>query len=461
MAIQFVGSSDLFVYGWINRGRVSDGLDGRVGTLPRRRAIWWLWRSACRRIPSASLTIGSDDYTRIAGLFANDTNDTNLAVAYKIMGAVPDTLVTVTASTTGRLVAIYVLRGVDETTPMDVAATTATGTNSRVANPPAITPVTTGAVVLAIGANAYIDATFPVFTAPGLTDFVSGSFDGPLDGAIGAGTFAWTSGAYDPAAFTIAGTTTADSWAAFTLALRPAATGFPTLTMTLAAQGAGADTALVLGGPIGTAALAGAETGADAAAISLTVVVALLLQMAAQEAGADAGALVVTPSVTAAIAAAEAGVDLAALVADVRLTASISGAETGADTAVITLSTIIAVLLDLAAQETGADAAQIAANAFVSASIAVAEADPDLAAMAAAVAVTAVVAAIEAGADTAQIAAAVLVAANLIAAEDGPDAAAIFLTIVGAFVAPLAFPGTPASRADAIIAAPSRAERIQ
>jgi hypothetical protein len=164
-------------------------------------------------------------YTEVADLFADDTRDTNFDVSYKFMGATPDTQVTIAKSNNsnwGSGCAIHVWRNVDPTTPLDVTSTTATGTNGNQADGPAITPTTSGAVVLSLMMSIG-GSTHTALTAPAtLTNVVSAAVSGPTQNcAVGIGSHAWTSGAFDPAAWTGGVTSTSDSWAAVTLALRP------------------------------------------------------------------------------------------------------------------------------------------------------------------------------------------------------------------------------------------------
>lgn len=173
----------------------------------------------------------SVDYT-LAGseLYQNDTYDSNLRVAYRFM---PDpTETTVVLSGTGNTAdagayTIHVFRGVDSSTPLDVAAVTAGNINTRLADPGSILPTTSGAWIYVTGGAAA--ATGGTYTASYLTDFRATTQVDTNDAMIGAGYVTWTSGTYDPAAFTGGGTdTTNDSWNAVTLALRPQ---LPTTTL--------------------------------------------------------------------------------------------------------------------------------------------------------------------------------------------------------------------------------------
>jgi hypothetical protein len=163
--------------------------------------------------------------------YSNDGNDCQQLVQYKFMTGTPDTSLTpVATDSTNRGVAgnIMAFRGVNLTTPIDVAATTATGVDGHSANSPAITPTTTGAVILVAATGGVTNAN-ATWTAPaGLESdtnnfAVSGASSGVARGLAAMGFVRWTGGAYDPAAFGVGGTTNAnDSWSAASVALRPA-----------------------------------------------------------------------------------------------------------------------------------------------------------------------------------------------------------------------------------------------
>ena len=173
--------------------------------------------------------VGTAGYTEMTDLFVSDNNSVNFSVSYKLMGATPDTTVScngnVSSPTFGSACVVYVWRGVNPVTPMDVASTTATSASSASPNCASITPVTTGAVVMCTSAMASANVS-TASTSPATPAGIGGSTWAAVDPGSAITAMAvygnWSSGAYDPAAWTItAGTASQDSWAALTLALRP------------------------------------------------------------------------------------------------------------------------------------------------------------------------------------------------------------------------------------------------
>ena len=168
-------------------------------------------------------TLSITDETNAYTLVASETDDTNLRVAYKRLTGAD---ASVTFGPTGSVeeagaAAVHVWRGVDPTNPLDVAAVTAVAstTFSGQPNPAAITPTTTGAVIIAVGGAAA--ATGAVFTSSDLSNFRTATSEDDCDAMIGIGSKDWTSGSFDPAQFGGGTTGPGDSWAAVTMALRP------------------------------------------------------------------------------------------------------------------------------------------------------------------------------------------------------------------------------------------------
>lgn len=170
-----------------------------------------------------NLSMATADYNEVADLHASDTTDCGLGVFWKLMTATPDTTVQMnnTDGTTDMTGIAYVLRGVSQSSPIDTTTQTATGTSSVLADPPSITAVTGGALILAVGAGGHT-AGAQTFTNAALSNLVNSSRDGTNDSTIAIGRIAWPGGAYDPAAFGFsAADNIAYAWCAATLAIRP------------------------------------------------------------------------------------------------------------------------------------------------------------------------------------------------------------------------------------------------
>lgn len=166
-------------------------------------------------------------FTEVTELFSGASEDTNLAVAYKFMGATADTSFTLTGGTGSTsdagAVAVQVWRGVSQVTPLDVSPTTATGINSVLCDPPAITPTTNGSIIVSGGAGAHDNENARTYSSSNLSAFISLGRGDTYAVTIGLGYHIWTSGAFDPAQFTFSDTDKDTySWAGVTLALRPA-----------------------------------------------------------------------------------------------------------------------------------------------------------------------------------------------------------------------------------------------
>lgn len=157
-----------------------------------------------------------------ADVYGDDTLDVNLWVFVQRLTGLDQSL-SFTGLPASSDVSIQVIRysGVHATTQLDVALPTpTTGINGDLANPPAITPVTAGAKIVAIYAAAQSSST--AWTAPsGMSNFQQSFTSLPVT-RLGTADANWTSGAFDPAAVTGGNANAQNSWAAVTLALRPA-----------------------------------------------------------------------------------------------------------------------------------------------------------------------------------------------------------------------------------------------
>lgn len=144
------------------------------------------------------------------------------AVGHKVMGSTPDTVVELTGLANRAVtVLIQVWSGVDPSTPLDVAAVSASGSSGD-PNPGSVTPVTDGCLIIACGGLDDDEAS--VSAAPsGYSNLLSANTSGESAGqgatAMMASKELATATAEDPGAFTTSGD---DEWRAATLALKPA-----------------------------------------------------------------------------------------------------------------------------------------------------------------------------------------------------------------------------------------------
>jgi len=233
--IEFVGGGSHLVAGTNADPSVSlTSLTGGIGsTAETDDLVVYLWA----KVTSADtdMTMVTSGYTEVADLHLIDPGaitGIDFAVYYKKMGATPDTTA-VANNTNGASNGIVhigiamVFRGVDTVTPLDVTSTTATGINQVHVNPPSITPVTTGAFIVALGGSAYT-TTNRTYSESGVYEnwlerdgVHAGAFN--LGCAAFIGCYPWDGvGAEDPAQVNMTTSTANDSWASATLALRPA-----------------------------------------------------------------------------------------------------------------------------------------------------------------------------------------------------------------------------------------------
>lgn len=246
MAITYVGGTQAGL-GTGNTTISLTTLTGGIASAPAANDIVVV-TVAVGYVGDLSVGVLTSGYTEISELWSNDVVDTNLSVSTKIMGATPDTSVSVTGrgvTTAGGVAIVQVYRGVDLTTPLDVTPTTASTINTVLPNPPAITPVTSGALIVAIGAGAHT-RDLAAFSASYLSNFSYAIYNSTQDITAGMGNITWTGGTYDPAIWTFERTDSVDySNASVTIALRPAidaltstniTTGNPTLDTPTAAD---------------------------------------------------------------------------------------------------------------------------------------------------------------------------------------------------------------------------------
>lgn len=232
MAIQFVGGATAgsagALFGNTTLALNSGLTGGSRSSVQEGDLVVAALASAAVSNVTLSITTG---YT-LAGdeLYSNGSSfDTNLRVAYKFMGATPDSTVTFGpsgSSSGGKAAAVFVFSGVDPVTPLDAAVVTATGTGQNYPNPGPITPVTGGAVILCVGAMSEGNgsAGFSNNGQYSAFSYVLGGDDNDIHLGLGVKTD-WSGGTFDPAAFTGSGASNQGSWSALAIALRPIVSG--------------------------------------------------------------------------------------------------------------------------------------------------------------------------------------------------------------------------------------------
>ena len=228
MAISYVGGQTAFILGSTTADTtVTFSLTGGSDSAPAEDDLVVICIAASRFGTAGVTSLVTTGYTSTTRLTAEDAQDSASQVHYKFMGGTPDTEVVITrsgATDSGQAYTIHVFRGADLTTPLDVTTTTATGIDTGRPNPASITPSTAGTwIYIGTGGAA---ATGVAFTYGDFTAVLSTVCDETAnDAVVGSGYFAWTSGAYDPAASTTGSTSVNSSWTATTMAFRPASAG--------------------------------------------------------------------------------------------------------------------------------------------------------------------------------------------------------------------------------------------
>jgi hypothetical protein len=207
-------------------------LSGGLASSPSANDIVVVYFANSSEVDDNLVVSGYTEVTEIRGTFVDAY--ANLVVAYKFMGVTPDTSVTLTGGTlsgqNGGCIGISVWRGVNQTTPLDVTSTTATGGDfpGTRPNPPAITTVTSGAVIIAGGVGSTDSfSSFSNYSSSDLDGFrstqgvTSGSGN---DCYLGIGFKRLQVGTFNPAIFTggPGGISASVSLASVTMALRPA-----------------------------------------------------------------------------------------------------------------------------------------------------------------------------------------------------------------------------------------------
>lgn len=234
MAVSFVGS--LPAVGANNGGNVTLSFSnlrdaaGATPTLQQGDLVVVAYMSS--GTADAACSTSSSNWNELHENYANgSSNDTNLAVYWKVMTASPDTqfvAVGPTGNSNATVAVAFAFRGVDTANPIDVFVSgthAVTGTGTGRPDPAAITPVAPGAWIIVAGAAAA--ATGATFTNPGDLSSTTNHFRAlshaeTIDGMLGMGIKTdWASGAFNPGAWTSGPNNAGDSWAAMTLSIRP------------------------------------------------------------------------------------------------------------------------------------------------------------------------------------------------------------------------------------------------
>jgi hypothetical protein len=183
-AIGPVAGGAKFVGSMVGAGAHSSGqltlnfaLTGGLDTVPRTGDIVFVCSgiisAASGDIDTTPITAG---YTAISDLYSDDTNNANLGLAYKVMGASPDTNVIVKCNTDTNYASgysIHVWRGINVAGGPSIPKVEITGINSGIVDPPAIVG-SAGSIIFVAGCGAFAYAG-SAFTSADLDHFVSGN----------------------------------------------------------------------------------------------------------------------------------------------------------------------------------------------------------------------------------------------------------------------------------------------
>ena len=227
-SIRFVGSKTIDLAGATSGTTTIDcstGLTGGIGTTAAiGDVIIGVFATGSDRNRTLSIVDGdATAYTLIdSELHTNSTIDANLRVAYNtvsnandldaVFGNIGD------ADDSGAL-AVYVFRGVGAVGSVNTTINNATA----IVNPPSVTPTVSGSFIVAVGACGH-SRNIASLSNSELTGFVQQNSLGTFDCNMGIGHKPdWTSGAFDPVAFTWSEVDSTNySYAAMTFVLEPA-----------------------------------------------------------------------------------------------------------------------------------------------------------------------------------------------------------------------------------------------
>lgn len=209
-------------------------LTGGVGTAPEEGDYVIVLFGACEEGTSPA-DIDISGYTTEFSQY-NSTDSVikrRTKLLYKKMGSTPDTEISTSAQSNSsvedcRSLSVMVFRGVNPTTPFDVTAETYSEVDTLIPDPPSITPITSGAVILigVCGVNRSSIST-QYYSSTELEAVISRGSTRPSSGwgavITALGYISHTSGAFDPNTLDYSGTYDSNSAImSLTTALRPA-----------------------------------------------------------------------------------------------------------------------------------------------------------------------------------------------------------------------------------------------
>lgn len=217
--IEFVGSVDDFLSGdpltMPLNGTWANGTDSSLAEGDLVIVLWGLNET------QGGFSITDSGWTYVGSEASNDSYDTTLAVAYKIMGPSPDTSVTLDIGNSANCNAVAIaFRNVNQADPTDsVSPVSADGVNSAIPNPPGVTVNTAGAVVVAMG-SSNAGGSNTNFTAP--WDYSNMQARGGAYQQTGVCLRqVGSSGSENPPAFGGGSATTGGAWSAWTMVVLP------------------------------------------------------------------------------------------------------------------------------------------------------------------------------------------------------------------------------------------------
>lgn len=230
--IQFVGgatASQLGATSGTTSISLTSGLSGGIASFVQNEdfviAVFGTGSNTDRTL---SITDGTTEYELVTAEISNGiTTKSNFRVGYKFVNGDTETVFGPTGATDeAGAMAVYVFRGVNQTTPLDVTPTTNTQGPMLGGNidPPAITPNTAGAYIVVAANSAQTDGV-STLTTSGLTDFITkGQTETSYDTIICIGHKPdWVSGEFTPADITKSGNeNNNDAASSVSIALRPA-----------------------------------------------------------------------------------------------------------------------------------------------------------------------------------------------------------------------------------------------